>query len=902
MPLQLRYNKDMLLPASAALLHGADATVWLKQISSWGVNADQLSCYILPQSVSSVKPAGLFVVFSNPAMVKQISLLDAYCSIGKRLFIPVHATLFPQISPAELDSLLLWPMQVFHPVNGLVGFEENSRVNISDLFLYPQVKNSNWSFADPGLSSKPALQQIIVTARTAETIMDEIKTDIGQKPIEDIIPPEEKKNALLESILNAIKLIIFLPILGLIALIDFFLKPIGNINSGNSSSGPGLLQELRSWIEKNLDELQKKRDSELKRLSDLFDKDTNEALQYAIPLNSPYLDRGKQAASSSALGRRLTKFNLQGLGGGRSVDAWDVSNYYSDLRTKYLKAAEKEIAQKDFKKAAYVYAHLLGDYYNAAKVLEQGNHYREAAALYKDHLKNMPAAALCLENGGLYTEAIELYKDLNEDEKVGDLYRKIEQEEHALQHYEFSVERKIDTDNLLDAARLTREKMMQEERAKELLLQGWKGNYQQEPCLKKYFEIILEKEDSDIEHAINKVYKEHTAERKELPFLNVLEHVNAQTNSETLLYNNQEIAYEILHKQATTGNTQNLHQLKKFLPGNKLIGSDTSRFVSNSSRKPLQDRISPNIQLDSAITWKNATWHRNQFIVIGIKNNQLHMARANWYAGTEYYSWETRMDEHTYFNFITAPYHSKDIILHRYDERAVARKSLPKNKYFDEALQVRSLLWMHKSPPLFLISHNGDIYRLEINGADITLQHYTMEGVLLQATNCTVVSGAINGSSYYNSQSLFYNDGYYYTYSGMSFLTLSSTGGIKAFDLSTGIRMIAASEQGNEFRLIISTNKGCSICKPFMGELHFTGEYFAEALIPQSIVFIGSHRFVIAEKKKAVAYKITGNAVKAILEITTDTVIAGILPVPQKYSFAAVEENGLVTVHNMVED
>lgn len=899
MELQLRYNSDIQLPANAALLHGGSAVEWLSQISLWGIDAGEVSCFIMPKSIGSLEPTGLFVIFNDPALIKNIDLLHPYSCIGNRLYIPCNASLVPKVTAPELDQLLLWNLQVFHPVTGLVGFEENSEVNIADLFIYPQVKNKDWSFADPGLADKPPLQQIIVTPLAAETVMDEIRSDIGQKPIEDIIPPKEKNNPILESILTAIKLIVFLPVLGLVKLFDFFSKPATANYSGTASTGPGLLQKLQNWIEKNLDELQKKRDSELKRLVNLFDKDSNEALQYAIPLNSPYMDRGKQAASSSILGRRLAKFNLGGLGGGRSVDAWDVSSYYSDLRTKYLKAAEKEIAQNDFKKAAYVYAHLLGDYYNAAKVLEQGNFYREAAALHKDHLKNIPAAAQCLEKGGLYSEAIDLYKELKEDEKVGDLYVQIQQEDHAQQYYESCVNRKVETDNLLDAARVVQEKMMQEERAKTLLLQGWKGNYQHEPCLKKYFEIIIEKDNSDIENAVNNIYKEHTAERKQLPFLNVLEYVNFKTNSDTVFQNSQEIAYEILHKEAVKGNMQNLHGLKRFLPGNKLIGSDTSRFASNNTRRQLQDSIPADIQLDKSICWKKTTWHRNQFIAVGIKNNQLHMTRANWYGNTEYYSWETEIKDHINLNFITAPFFSKDIILHSTADIPVARRVLPKNKYFNEALEVRCPIWLHKSTAQFMIDNKGNINRFEISNGDMTLQHYTMEGVLLQSVNCTVESEPVSFANYYSNPALFFNDGFYYTYTNMQFLTVSATGSIKATNLFTGIRMFVASDQSNDFYIIISTNKGCSLCKPEKGGLNFTGQYFAEELIPQQIIFITSHRFVIVEKMKAVVFEIVNGNLSPIYEQRTNTIIAGILPVPQRNSFAMLEENGNVTVYDI---
>ena len=900
MELKLQYDHDIRLPVAAALLRGNSTAEWLKQVSSWHIDVASISCYILPESISSLKPAGLFVIFNTPSIVKDIELIQPYACIGKRLYVPVNSKLVPQTTDAELNALLLWNLQVFHPVIGLVGFEENTAVNINDLFSYPLIKTADWSFANRGLHDKPELEKVIVTPISPETMIDEIQKQIGQKQIEDIIPPDEKTHPVFKKFLILLNLILLLPIWLILKIIEFFSKPFNNDNGHNYSNKTGLFQQLQSWITKNMDELQKKRDSELKRLSDLFDKDTGEALQYAIPLNSPYLDRGKSTASYWLLGRRLTKFDLGNLGGGSVVDAWDVSSYYQELRTKYLKAAEKEIEQKDFKKAVYVYAHLLGDYNNAAKILEQGDYYREAAALYQTHLKNIPAAAQCLERGGLYTEAIDLYKDLKEDEKVGDLYMKISQETKALQHYESSVSRKIESENLIDAARIVREKMMHEERAKELLLQGWEGNYQHEPCLKKYFEIIIESDNSEIETTVNRIYKEHTTERKHLPFLNVLEYVNYKTENEQVLYNNQEIAYEILHKEAINGNIQNLHRLKRFLPGNRLIGSDTSRFVSSNVSSQLTDNIVRHIQLDQSIRWKKACWHRNQFIAVGMKNQQLHMVRANWYGNTEYHSWENSIADNSRLNFIFSPYHSNTIILHSTNDISVSNRNLLKNKYFNDTLLVRQLIWMHKEPMLFRIDANENINRLEMNRGDFTLQHYTMDGVLIGIINCELLSGSVVGASYPNNPALFYNDGYYYTYDSISFLTISPGGGIIATDLATGIRMAGVSEHAHDFYIIISTNKGCFICKPFKGELNFTGHFFAKELIPVQIVFISVHRFVIAEKMKALVFELSGSEPSLLYEVKTNSEIAGILPSAQRNSFAILEEDGKVTVHELI--
>ena len=96
-----------------------------------------------------------------------------------------------------------------------------------------------------------------------------------------------------------------------------------------------------------------------------------------------------------------------------------------------MELAGREMRLGRYRRAAYIYAHLLGDFTNAAAALVAGKHWREAAVLYRDKLKRPEMAAKCLEQGGLWAEAIEFYEQLGDFEKVGDLYAQLEQPEEA---------------------------------------------------------------------------------------------------------------------------------------------------------------------------------------------------------------------------------------------------------------------------------------------------------------------------------------------------------------------------------------------------------------------------------------------------------------------------------------
>lgn len=147
------------------------------------------------------------------------------------------------------------------------------------------------------------------------------------------------------------------------------------------------------------------------------------------------------ARPSSTLPSHGVNFDLRRLGGGGAADPWVLpGDLYSRLRAEYMELAGREMRLGRYRRAAYIYAHLLGDSSNAAAALIAGKHWREAAVLYRDKLKRPDQAAKCLEQGGLWAEAIEFYEKLEAFEKVGDLHAKLEQPEEAEKAWRRAVE------------------------------------------------------------------------------------------------------------------------------------------------------------------------------------------------------------------------------------------------------------------------------------------------------------------------------------------------------------------------------------------------------------------------------------------------------------------------------
>lgn len=897
MKISLHHTYTILHPTVAAFIRGDSPLAWMKEISRWNIDIQKLSCYILPQSIQSPLPAGLFVKFKDTSAIPSQVLLDPYGVIAGKLFLPVHSSIYPACTPAELEKILMWEVQVFHPTIGLVGFEKKDAVSPEAFFDFILPSGMPWNYAHKGVSRWPSLQQIEVLPPTPADIIDAIRKELEAKPIQEIPGAKESKTTVAGKLADAIKY-------GLFKSLYKITNQSGKVPQLNASPengkkeplSPTLMDQWRDWLVKNIHTLEEKRQDEIQRLLKLFADDNDDALQYAIPLDSPYLDRGK-APPSFSLTRRSTTFNLRNLGGGGAVDGWDIGDRYHDLRAKYIASAQKQIEKGDFKKAAYIYAHLLGDFYSAANVLVQGKYFREAATLYKDHLNNAKAAAECLENGGLLTEAIEMYKQLDNAEKIGDLYKTMDQHEQAGVYFEKSVERYLTTSNFLEASRVLHEKKQESDRAKQLLLEGWSSTNQPENCLKRYFDFVAVTEKERMEQYVEKLFKEAPVSRQS-QFLNVLLHVKQHYANEKLEARSVDIAYQIISNKAGTNDYTLLSKLNHFITGDKLLASDVSRYTHSRANQPKAQQNRGLLQLDKSVKWIDATWYHSQVIVVGTKDNKLHLARCNWYNNVEYYSWANDCNEGEEFTILSNPYYTNRIIIKGSSDFHVQQMLLPKNKYFNHELIVDDPGWLPERHAGMMFNQNGGITLLDAANNTPLLHYYSVDGKLEQSITCKPVKK--EAISFYNdisSESLHYHDNYYYTDTGRFIVSINTQGEYSFFDANSGIRMYAVSTLSPTLKLVVSTNAGCILLRSANHEF-IPGEVFAAGLIPSLLEFISADRFVIAEKNKMSIFEISDDRVALVRAVNMQSEPMAIIP-SARDRFGIIDGTGDISLHEI---
>lgn len=475
-------------PAAAAawLIPCADPAVWIQEIARWRVSADALAIFVLPESLRSRRPTAALVVSKNESILPHaVQRAVPYACRASRIFMPVDAEIFPPVSDDELQKMIAWPVAVFHPAAGLVGFSEADALRITDLLAAPSPYPIQW-IESPPAPARPRLKSIeLLEPPTLLIAINGGKGDIGSKAPENAPPGNnEPQDGLLDkSARNAM-----MPIA---KGVNWLSKTSLGKMIGQSAAG----KSLGSWAEKMVNRINAEdmflRNKELNRLINRMQNDPDDALKYAIPLTGDNRWRGT-APSSNMLGPRDIGFDLSRLfgGGGAGGSAWYVdAQMHQRLREQYLDAANRELRLKRYRRAAYIFAELLGDFVAAASALRQGRFFREAAVIYREKSRPMDAAE-CLAEGGLLLEAIPIFVELEAWMKAAELYEKLDRPEEARPLFMKEVTRLTNIGAMLEAAQLLEHRVHDPDAALALLESTWPHGVQAALCLTERLALL----------------------------------------------------------------------------------------------------------------------------------------------------------------------------------------------------------------------------------------------------------------------------------------------------------------------------------------------------------------------------------------------------------------------------
>jgi MoxR-vWA-beta-propeller ternary system domain bpX3 len=566
MHLQIKPYSTNAFPLGGILIKSNSLEYWLLQLQSFDVDIKQVPVYAIPGNMAN-SLWGCFVPLPENKWKQKLLNANEPCQlVYNNLYIPQYATIYPMISAAEAAKIFPSTPHILHPEFGLVLLD--TPIQWSDLLLLPDKKAATFIKPQPAAFTPENIRRLEIKPLPPEELL---------KVMEETVFP--KKQTFNDKPLNWAEKIK----LGLLRTLFTTAKKGTRTGKKEKTGIMNMLEKIANkilpgnsqWInnlEQDLEQLEKRNESEMEKLMELFKNNPEEALKYAIPLDNDGTNRGGNAANFE-LNKRWSNFNLFGndtfRGSGNTIFGMDS---YQRLQQQYNQTAQQLIEQKNYEKAAFVYMKLLKNNHMAAKTLEDGKLYPEAASVYLKYLESKSKAAECYEKGQMLTDAIVLYKELKQNEKAGDLYMLQQKQKEAFEQYSFVADEHINAGKYVKAALLYRNKMNKAAPAQNLLLKGWRTDKDAFNCLNNYFENI--EDPKLLLQAIENVYAKDTSDFNKPVFLKALKY--EQKKGELVASRIKEIAYEVIADLAIN-NPDIVTELKNFNDDKSLI-KDVLRY------------------------------------------------------------------------------------------------------------------------------------------------------------------------------------------------------------------------------------------------------------------------------------------------------------------------------------
>ena len=453
---------------------------------------DEGDFYWLPKSRSEISANGIVWLaktnqeFDCPAGTIPLRL------VSETLWIPCTCELQPELDDGLLKKSLSGAgvIKVWLPATGLIGFEPADRIVRVSFFIPPAEPASDLPWKQPPEVWIPPTRLVELSRLnppTATDFLNDMRQEIG-KPKDTLFQSNDQgTGAENQGPVSKLKTWLLGKMDDMAGSPDQTQDSDG-LAAGNRPKPPaatgwgaigggigkamGLVAAPLAFAMSKM--MQNERERQIEKLMDMMRSNPDEALKYAIPIGSDSLSGRGMAIPGATLFARLTDFSMGELRDSGPVDQWNIGDdLQARLHQKYHEQANREIAAGRYRRAAYIYAHLLTDFRLAASTLERGKFYAEAAALYQEKLRDRSDAARCYALANMHQEAVDLYISLNELEKAGVVWLDADQPEKARELFVRAYQQLLNRDSVIAAAKILEGRLDARSNAIDLLQKQW---------------------------------------------------------------------------------------------------------------------------------------------------------------------------------------------------------------------------------------------------------------------------------------------------------------------------------------------------------------------------------------------------------------------------------------------
>lgn len=382
--------------------------------------------------------------------------------LSENLLLPVDADLVPGLLAEEATALVRDRGLVFLPGDLVLAFTPDRPLSLASLVAVTEVRRENWRPLPEPPPLPDRIQEVLLESseESAEEILEQGSEGIG---VETARPPDAHLPAAMMG----------RAALGLGKTLAWLGATLGL--SGLAGLGARLAGKAVEMVPRLSESLLGRQEAAMRELLRLLRSGNIErALRHALPLDDSA--RGPSLAGNANLPDRDPRYRLLDLLANRSGPGgvWITpAQMYQELWRQYVRLAEEALRRGDFRRAAFIHAHLLRDFRQAAAALARGRLHHDAAVIYLKKLDDTLAAAREFEAAGEIDRALELYRQHGEHEMAGDLLRRAGEEEQALGEYEIAAARLFNLGRAYQAGELMGQRARREDLARPYYEHGW---------------------------------------------------------------------------------------------------------------------------------------------------------------------------------------------------------------------------------------------------------------------------------------------------------------------------------------------------------------------------------------------------------------------------------------------
>lgn len=570
MNIELKSVRNNKYPLSGFFIEGADINLWISVLDRMTLKVSNIEIHALPSNEAN-SIWGCLVLVNGLEELSDLGKYTGAHHISNKLIIPEKTDLKVELTSFDMVHLFANHRYVLHMDFGFYKLEEPLVLEDYMGVVEEQDIDSTQPLSFTRLSNEIKAFKVVATSD------EDMQADIDKKPIREELKDkplslgERLRLKMYKSFLNTSK-----DPNGKAIIEELSGKTLSKIANALGLNG----MDVSDKIINDFEDLLERNKKEVDKLMDLLEKNPEDALKYAIPLDEHGYSRSKNT-TDFRMQNQGTDFSLfRNFGNNSSGLSVDLGNEFFRLQEQYRRTAKTLEKKGDYEKAAFVYLKLLKEYSSAAATLQKGGFFEKAAYIYLKYVKDELKAAAAYEEGKIYDKAIELYEKNGRLEKVGDLYALQGDRVKARKIYQQLVDDFIAKSQYINAALLCRSKLDDLGQTQDILLEGWKTRSNGYSCLSLYFKNIVEEDEAW--NQLNYIRDHWVDKKNEVNFLKVvkLEYGLRTSNSKRL----QDLGY-ILISDLLERNVISSTELLDFNKFDKRLSADTMRYRINKVQR-----------------------------------------------------------------------------------------------------------------------------------------------------------------------------------------------------------------------------------------------------------------------------------------------------------------------------